>query len=110
MRASIVRRIGSVGSGFLAATLILTGAPVALAQISGVSVNTSGSTADNGNNDGSTRTSVSTQTNNGTTLATRFAWNIDADVAPANTRDQSGTAVHNISFTANAPGSYQLAI
>src|SRR5262245_10871260 len=95
------------GSIFLAAVLgLLVSASPAAAQISGASASTAGSTGNGGNSDGSVRSSVAITTNTGTTLATRFAWNISADVGAFSTRDQSGTAQHNVDFNATSAGGY----
>ena len=40
----------------------------------------------------------------------RFAWNINADATAASVHDTSGTAVHTMSFMANAPGGYRLTV
>ncbi len=89
-------------------TLALGVRPVAAQSISGASTSTSGSTGNNGDTSGSTRASVAFTTNNSTTIATRFAWNVSADVGALSTRDQSGNAQHNISFDVTAPGGYRL--
>ena len=85
-------------------------APARAQGISGASASTTGSTGNGGDTSGSVQSSVAFLTNNAGQLQTRFAWNISADVSIASTRDQSGTAVHNIAFTATAPGAYRLDI
>jgi hypothetical protein len=83
----------------------------ARAQISGASVNNSGSSCSSGNNgDAFCGSSTQTLTNNGTTLATRYAWNVNADIGALSTRDMAGTAAHHVAFTATAPGGYRLNI
>jgi hypothetical protein len=82
----------------------------ARAQISGASVNNAGSTCSGSNGDGFCGSSTQTLTNNGTTLATRYAWNVNADVGALSTRDETGSAQHHVSFTATAPGGYRLNI
>src|SRR5205085_4225690 len=84
--------------------------PAGAQGISGASASTGGSSANSGDTSGSTRSSVGFNTNNSGQIQTRFAWNISADVAAASTRDQSGTAQHDVSFTATAPGAYRLDI
>ena len=80
-------------------------------QISSVSVNPTGATCSGGASiDGDCRNSTQTLTNNGTTLATRYAWNINADTGVFSTHDTLGNARHNISFNAMAPGGYRLDI
>ncbi len=96
--------------GFLAVALAVLFAttPPAAAQISGASASTSGSTGNSGDSDGSRRSSVAIQINDGTTLKTRFAWNLSSDVGIFSTRDTNGNAQHNVSFNATAPGAYFL--
>src|SRR5262245_60174390 len=94
-----------------AAVASISSLGVAHAQsISGASASTSGSTGNSGDADGSIRSSVAIQTNDGTTFKTRFAWNISADVTVFSTRDSNGTAKHNLSFNVTAPGAYYLDI
>jgi hypothetical protein len=100
----------TVALGALAVALL--GSPQrAAAQLSSPSATNSGSSCTGGNNsDGFCGSSAGVTTNTGTTIQTRYAWNVNADVGPGSTRDESGTAQHNVSFNAIAPGSYQLAI
>ena len=80
-------------------------------QISGATNSTTGATCSGGGSaDGDCRNSVSFLLNNGTTLKSRYAWNINANTGVFSTHDTSGTAQHNIAFTATAPGGYQLDI
>ena len=94
----------------LAASLLLPAG--AQAQLSSVANSTTGSTCSGGNNsDGYCANTVSfTVPSNGTTFTSRHAWNINADVGIASTRDTSGNAQHNVSFTATAGGGYRLDI
>ena len=48
--------------------------------------------------------------NDGATLKTRYAWNVSADTTVFSTRDQNGTAAHNVSFNVTAPGAYFLTV
>ena len=105
--ASGCRRTFTVS--FAVAALLAISAASAHAQaISGLSATTSGSTANSGDTSGSTRSSVAFTTNTAATVATRFAWNVSADVGIRSTRDQNGNAQHNISFNVTAPGGYRL--
>jgi hypothetical protein len=95
--------------------VVLLGALVSLiaspsrAQISNVA-NSSGWT-DSGTNDadGSTSASQAFTTNDGTTLTSRYAFNVNADIG-SGIRDQTGSATHQFSFDATAPGGYRLDI
>jgi hypothetical protein len=81
----------------------------ALAQLSAQSGTTSGSSCSGGNNaDGFCGFSRGNTVANGTQFGSRYAWNVNADVGAFSTRDQSGTAVHTLSFNATAPGGYRL--
>src|SRR5581483_10204579 len=84
----------------------------ALAQITGATSSNAGSACQGSNNsDGFCGSSTSVLVNNGTTFQSRHAWNINADVGAGSTRDTSGNnTIHNLSFSATAPGSYQLNI
>ncbi len=83
----------------------------ALAQLSGASVSSSGSNCTGANNtSGFCGFGAAVQTSTGSTFATRYEWNINADVGAGSTRDTSGTAQHSLSFTATAIGGYQLSI
>jgi hypothetical protein len=75
-----------------------------------IDASTGGSTDNAGDGDGSRRSSVAIQINNGTTLKTRFAWNISSDVGIFSTRDTGGNAQHNLSFNVTAPGAYFLTV
>ncbi len=79
-------------------------------SISSGSANTSGSTTNSNSGDGSNNASVNIQTNNGTVFKTRFAWNLNADVGVFSTRQQNGSAQHNLSFNVTAPGAYFLTV
>src|SRR5262249_42543122 len=48
--------------------------------------------------------------NTSTTFTSRYAWNVNADTGVGSTRDESGSAQHNLSFSATAPGGYRLDI
>jgi hypothetical protein len=94
-----------------ASAAVLAVAPRAAAQISGAS--TAGSTCTNpqGNNaDGYSGCGVATQTDNGTTLATRYEFNVNADIGIFSTRDEASAATHQVAFNATAPGGYRLDI
>jgi len=94
-----------------AALTTIIPASSALAQsISSASASTAGSTGNDGNSDGSRLSSVNIQVNNGSQFKTRFAWNVSADVGVFSTRDQAGTAQHNLSFNVTAPGAYFLTV
>ena len=104
---------GFRGFGLLGAALalVIAAAPPAAAQsISGASVSTSGSTGNSGDSDGSRRSSVAIQINDGTTLKSRFAWNLSSDVGAFSTRDTNGSAHHNVNFNVTAPGAYFLTV
>src|SRR5262245_44985505 len=90
----------------LAVLVSLTLLPAsARAQITAAGSSTTGSTCTGANNaDGFCGNSTSIPINNGTTFQSRYAWNINADVGAGSTRDTSGNAQHNMSFTATAPG------
>lgn len=92
----------------VATTSFVAGA--AAQSISGGAASTAGSTGDSGDSDGSRRSSVAIQQNDGTTFKTRFAWNLSADVGIFSTRDTNGSAQHNLSFNVTAPGAYYLDI
>jgi hypothetical protein len=85
---------------------------VARAQLSSVANSTTGSTCSGANNaDGYCANTVSfTVPSTGTTFTSRHAWNINADVGAGSTRDTSGNAQHNVSFSATAVGGYRLDI
>jgi hypothetical protein len=83
----------------------------AAAQLSASTGTTTGSTCAGANNaDGSCLFSRQTLVNTGATFQSRYAWNINADVGAFSTRNTSGTATHNVSFTATAAGTYRVAI
>jgi hypothetical protein len=106
-----MRNRWGITSTLAAALCVLAfGQDAAQAQISGASVSTSGSSCSGDDADGFCGFSAAIQTNNGTTLATRYAWNINTDIGIFSTRDSSGTAQHNVGFTATAPGGYRLNI
>ncbi|MEB2283867.1 MAG: hypothetical protein B6D46_11390 [Polyangiaceae bacterium UTPRO1] len=79
-------------------------------SIANGSASTAGSTPDAGDSDGSRRSSVAIQVNNGTQFKTRFAWNLSSDVGVFSTRDTNGVAQHNLSFNVTAPGAYYLTV
>ncbi|HZR79474.1 MAG TPA: hypothetical protein VFD92_00130 [Candidatus Binatia bacterium] len=97
-----------------AAFALLAGALAASsaqAQISGATGSTTGSSCSGGNDaDGFCAFSRSTTANTGTTLSSRYAWNVNADIGVGSTRDESSNAQHNLSFSATAPGGYRLDI
>src|SRR5581483_9789504 len=105
---------GSFSAVALASIVIAVGLTptAARAQITGASSNNSGSACQGTNNsDGFCGSSTSVLVNNGTTFQSRHAWNINTDVGAGSTRDTSGNnTIHNLSFSATAPGSYQLNI
>jgi len=83
----------------------------AAAQLSGSTGTTTGSSCTGANNaDGSCLFSRQTLVNTGTSFQSRYAWNINADVGAFTTRNTSGTATHNVSFSATAPGAYRVTI
>ena len=100
----------ALSAGLLMAALaILPNA--ALAQLSGTSSGNAGSTCSGANNgDGFCGSSTQELVDNGTTFQSRYAWNINADVGVFSTRDTSGNAQHNVTFSATAPGGYRLDI
>ncbi len=108
------RRVAAIRASFpfffVIASLVLAAATPAGAQISGASASTAGSTGNSGDADGSIRSSVAIQINNGTTLKSRFAWNLSSDVGVFSTRDSNGTAKHNQAFNVTAPGAYFLTV
>ncbi len=88
---------------------LVLAAATASAQISAVTQNATGSSGSPGNNvDGSTTFGSTVTLNTGTSLQTRHSFNVNADIGALSTRDQNGTAVHNVSFSATAPGGYRL--
>jgi len=105
----VIRTIARVSVAAIVAATLWAGH--ASAQISGPSATTAGSSCGASNNaDRSCAFSAAIQTNNGTTLATRYAWNINTDIGIFSTVDMSGSAHHNVDFTATAPGGYRLVI
>ncbi len=105
------RRTNTVLAALMSALVLSLTAGSAAAQISAATVNTSTFVGSPANSvDGSSTSSVAIQTNNGTTLATRFAMNVNADIGIGATRDQSGNASHRITFNATAPGGYRLTV
>jgi hypothetical protein len=82
----------------------------AMAQISGASATPTGSTCSGDSADGFCGFSASILTDNGTTLATRYAWNANADTGVFSTFDTTASAHHNVDFTVTAPGGYRLDI
>ncbi len=104
------RTTGVRAVSWLAVALAMTAVPAA-AQLSGSAVTTAGSSCTGANNSsGFCGFSASVVTSTGVTFATRYAWNINADVGAFTTRDTSSSAQHNLSFTATAVGGYQLSI
>src|SRR5689334_24434067 len=94
----------------IAAIVIAASGPrPAAAQISGASADTTGSSADESGGTFFRKSAVAITTNTGTVLATRFTWNLSDDESTGS-RTESGTAVHNISFSVTAPGAYTLNI
>src|SRR5689334_290962 len=90
--------------------LSLAATPVR-AQLSGASTSTTGATCTGGGStSGDCRNSSALTTNTSSQITSRYAWNINADVAVLSTHDTSGTAQHHVSFTATAPGGYRLDI
>src|SRR5882724_2762226 len=96
--------------GILTVMVSLCAAP-AWAQLSGSTSNTTGATCSGGGSgDGDCRNSTQQLTNTGSTFQSRYAWNINADTTIFNTHDTSGSARHNVTFNATAPGGYRLDI
>jgi hypothetical protein len=101
------RRLGTLA----AVVLVIVAAGPAYAQIGGASATTAGSSCGASNTaDRFCGSSAQILTNNGTTLSTRYAWNINADIGIFSTSDMTGSAHHNVDFTATAPGGYRLNI
>ena len=97
----------AIGAAVLA--VLFGGSSMTLAQISGAAGTTTSSTCSGGGGtDGDCRFSRSFVSSSGTSFQSRYAWNINADVGISSTHDTSGTAVHNLSFNATAPGGYRL--
>ena len=82
----------------------------AAAQLSGASGSTTGSSCSGSNGDGFCGFTRTTNVNTGSTFQSRYTWNINADVGVLSTRDSSGSAQHNLSFSASAVGGYRLDI
>ncbi|MCW5892535.1 MAG: hypothetical protein KIT14_18635 [bacterium] len=102
------KHMGGTGWVVVATALLAFGAP-SWAQMSGAVSSTTGSTCTGSNNsDGFCGFSSALQTNTGTTVRSRYAWNINADVGVGSTRDTSGNASHRVTFNAVAPGGYRL--
>jgi hypothetical protein len=111
MVPSRLGRSAQLGVAVIAALFVVTVAGVAAAQISGASNSTSGaSCSGGGSTDGDCRNSVSFTVNNGVTLTSRYAWNINADTGAFSTHDTSGNASHHVNFNATAVGGYRLDI
>jgi hypothetical protein len=98
----------AVTLGLLAGGIVSLGQ--AQAQISGASVAASGCSGSGNTADGSTTCEFAIATNNGTSLNTRFGFNVNSDIGIFATDDQSGTATHRVSFTVTANGGYRLDI
>src|SRR5678815_6022463 len=92
------------------AGVALIGAQSAHAQLSGGSSNNSGSSCTGNDGDGFCGSSTQLLVNNGTQIQSRYAWNVNADIAVLSTRDSSGSATHHVNFSATAPGSYRVTI
>jgi hypothetical protein len=74
---------------------------------------TGGSTCTNpqaNNGDGYSGCGVAITTNTGTTVASRYEFNVNADTGVFSTRDESSAATNVLSFNATAPGGYRLDI
>lgn len=83
----------------------------ATAQISAPSASSAGSTCSDGNaTDRFCGFSAAVDSNDGTTLVTRYAWNVNADSPSAGSATQGGTAVHGVAFDVTAAGGYRLDI
>jgi hypothetical protein len=94
-----------------AAGAVLLLASTALGQLSGATVDTTGSTCTGaGSPEGDCNGSADFIVNTATQLSTQFAWNVNANADAGGEYDTSGTAQHNIAFTATAPGAYKLTI
>ncbi|MGH7789394.1 MAG: hypothetical protein ACRERC_21160, partial [Candidatus Binatia bacterium] len=96
----------------LTAAVMLWSAQSADAQglSSGASTSAGSSCTGANNADGFCGFVTTVPTNTAATVVSRYAWNINADVGTLTTRDTSSNASHNVSFTATAPGSYQVAL
>ena len=111
MKSEPCRRTGTISMAVVVVavmTLFATARFAGAQSISGASATTTGSTGNSGDTSGSTRSSVAITSNTATQIQTRFAWNVSADVSILSTRDQAGTAVHNVAFNVTAPGAYFL--
>jgi hypothetical protein len=91
--------------------MVSLSAASAWAQLSGSTSDTTGATCSGGGvGDGDCRNSTQQLTNTATTFQSRYAWNINADTGIFSTHDTSGSARHNVTFNATAPGGYRLDI
>src|ERR1051326_260852 len=95
----------------VAVTGVVAATPVRAQLSSATDSALSATCSGGGSTDGDCRNSVAFSTaNEGTTFTSRYAWNINADTGVGSTHDTSGSARHDISFTATAPGGYRLDI
>jgi hypothetical protein len=95
----------------LSAALIVAVAALAspaAAQLSAISGSTSGSSCTSNSADRFCGFSRGTTASSGTSFTSRYAWNVNADVGALSTSDASGTASHNLSFSATAVGGYRI--
>lgn len=108
------KRAGAVVAVFTS-LLALAAVDVAHAQTMGNRTgSTTGSTCTGGGStEGDCRFSRETTPGfptNSSGYGSLYKWNVNADAAAAGLHDTSGTAVHNLGFTINAPGGYRLTI
>jgi hypothetical protein len=88
----------------------VAGGPPAAGQISGAASSTTGSSGPSNTVNGFTGFSASLTIDDGTTLQSRYAFNVNADIGTLSTWTQTGSARHNVSFDATAPAGYRLDI
>src|SRR4051794_40100764 len=106
-RFTLGRGIRSIG---LATAMLVVTAGIASAQLASENSTTAGSSCSGDDADGYCDFSVTQPIVNPTTFQSRYAWNVNSDTGVASTRDSSGGAQHNVSFTAASPGDYRLTI
>lgn len=111
-----IRSVQAAGLGLAAlVALIFCDRRAAIAQITGASINfNAGNSADNFQDDTfasfqrtSTRTTI---TNNGTTLATRYAFVNGTDTGLNTDQSNSQTCDYRVQFNVTAPGAYKLTV
>jgi hypothetical protein len=84
---------------------------LATAQITSAGVSTAGSTCTDANAaDRSCSSSAAIESDDGTTLVSRYGWNVNADSGIGGNAVQGGTAKHTLTFDVTAVGGYRLDI